>query len=436
MGESQVDVLVLIKRQKRPSATSLALHSDPALTSSTASPQEGTSATANSEGSSPSSQSDQFPFLSRFIHRSEEKQADLWARDLELIHHWTVEAHYGLSQRKDICHAWQREAPQQAVVHTYLMHEILAFTAFHKAYKNIEQRPYYYACGIHHQDAAIRGIRQMLHNVTPYEAPAIFATSTLLTLSVFASTGFEARFPETAESTSAIDDILNIFHLMQGMGSMLSIARQHVLNSFIAPMIRRSSEPIPAQPLLQTLEQQLPVLVAFIESKCDLAEPERVAYLESIACFRLAFELASGETTDNRELRFLFGWPLNLKPAYLSYLRERRPGALAVLSHYVTFFLIAEPKHWYVEGWGDRLMRACRDNVDPSWMPAIQWAMSFPDHTTLHNSSDPWFHPKQASPDEVDLSEMQRLSMSISHSEQSHSRLPLPETCPSTLQTG
>jgi hypothetical protein len=39
-----------------------------------------------SEGSSPSSQSDHFPFLSRFIHKSEPSQTNLWIRDIELMY--------------------------------------------------------------------------------------------------------------------------------------------------------------------------------------------------------------------------------------------------------------------------------------------------------------------------------------------------------------
>lgn len=38
-----------------------------------------------SEESSPSSQSDHFPFLTRFIHRTEQTESDLWVRDLELM---------------------------------------------------------------------------------------------------------------------------------------------------------------------------------------------------------------------------------------------------------------------------------------------------------------------------------------------------------------
>lgn len=94
------------------------------------------------------------------------------------------------------------------------MHEILAFAALHKAHRVPEQRAQYYSFGIHHQDLAIRGVREKLHNVTAQDAPTIVATSTLLTLSVFASTGFELNYPDIPNSLGPIDGILNIFNLM------------------------------------------------------------------------------------------------------------------------------------------------------------------------------------------------------------------------------
>lgn len=116
------------------------------------------------------------------------------------------------------------------------MHEILAFAALHKAHKLPEQRAQYYAFGIHHQDQAIRGIRSELQNVTPPETPAIVATSTLLTLSVFASTGFELNYSDIPSAQGAIEGILNIFNLMQGMGNVMRMAQAHVLKSFLSPL--------------------------------------------------------------------------------------------------------------------------------------------------------------------------------------------------------
>lgn len=262
-------------------------------------------------------------------------------------------------------------------VNNFSRHELLAFSAFHLAYKHADQRAEYYAFGIHHQDLAIRGIREKLHNVIPHEAAPIVATSTLLTLSVFASTGFEASCAEVATNQNAIDGMLNIFSLMQGMGNVLAIAQRSIMDSFLAPMFRDAGEPTASQPMLDELIQHIHPLRTFIQGKRDLHEDERQVYLDVIGHFEPVLQLSMPPRIDNRELRFLFIWPLHLDQRFLAFIRNRHAGALVIIMFYATLIYSAEPRYWFMDGWGNRLMRACYDCVDQSWMPAIQWPMSF-----------------------------------------------------------
>jgi hypothetical protein len=272
---------------------------------------------------------------------------------------------------------WRVEAPKVAVTHTFLMHEILAFSAFHKASQLPDKRQEYYTLGIHHQDLAIKRMRPKLQNIVPGEAPAIVATSTLLTLGVFASTGFEASFSEMPSRPSAIDGILNIFSLMQGMGNVLALAHVHVLDSFLAPMFRDPLESTPSQPLLQELIHHMPSVISFIESKEGLTAEERTGLLSVISHFEPVLKLASPARVDNRELRFLFFWPLHLDGTFFASIRQRRPGALVILTYYATMLFAAEPRYWFMSGWGYRLMKDCYDGVDQSWLPVLHWPMSF-----------------------------------------------------------
>ena len=275
---------------------------------------------------------------------------------------------------------WRVEAPKHANAHDYFMHEILAFAALHKAYQQpSDQRQPYYACGIHHQDLAIRGVRERLHNVTNEEAPAIVATSTLLTLSVFASTGFEAQSAPTTAVVDGIDSIMNAFHLMQGMGHVLALAQAAVRESFVGPMLRDPTEPTASQPMLQELKDHLPALTAFIGNKTDLPEAERKLYLTTMAYFEPALQISLPPRVDNRELRFLFFWPLHLDPEFMESLRQRRSGAIAILMHFAVVLLAAEPRYWFMEDWGHRVMKACQKVIDQSWIPAVQWPLSFLD---------------------------------------------------------
>ncbi|KAF2825959.1 hypothetical protein CC86DRAFT_37058 [Ophiobolus disseminans] len=346
---------------------------------------ESASLSAISEGSSTSSQSDQFFFLTRFIHRDATSQADIWVRDLELMHHWTLEAFDELSQRDDMRHVWRVEAPKHAVTHTFLMHEILAFSALHKAHLIPDERAQYYACSIHHQDLAIKSVKRKLHNVTIHEAPALVATSTLLTLSVFASTGFELNYSEAPTSQGAIDGILNIFNLMQGMINVLNLAQAHVYNSFLSPMFRDPIDVTPSQPMLQELLNQIPTLLSFVKSVPDLHESERELYIEVIGRFEPILGLSIPPRVDNRELRFLFFWPLNLQPDFLSFLRQRHSGALAILMYYSTILFASQSRYWFMDRWGETLMRACFQELEQEWQPVVQWPMSFINHGPTYN---------------------------------------------------
>jgi hypothetical protein len=274
-------------------------------------------------------------------------------------------------------HTWRVDAPLHAVAHPFFMHEMLAFSAFHKAHKLPEKRVQYYAFGVHHQDMTIRGVRQKLLNVTPHEAPAIFATSTLLTLSVFASTGFELGHPELASTLSAIDGILNIFHLMLGMGNVLALAQTYLVDSFIAPMFRDSPEAIPSQPMLHELSQQIAKFLPYMESRHDIPEPERQTYLNVLESIKLVLQSAVAPCIDNRELHFLFLWPMHLPQEFLGFLQQRQPGALAIVMYYSTMLFASQTRYWFMQGWGEHLMRACLEGLNEDWRQGVQWPSSF-----------------------------------------------------------
>jgi hypothetical protein len=258
------------------------------------------------------------------------------------------------------------------------MHEMLAFAAFCRASKEQhELRQDYYTLGIHHQDCAIRGLRKNIANMAPQETVPIIATSTLLPLSVFASSGFEAECSPTNTPPCAIDGLLNCFYLAQGMGRVLELAQAAVANSFLAPIYRDPSEVTPSQPLLVELLQQIPSLSDHIRNRNDLLENERAAYLAATENFGPSLNISIPPKVDNRELRFLFFWPLLLSAEFIALLQQRRPGALSILMYYATALLAAEPRYWFMDGWGQRVLKACYEAIDQSWLPAIQWPLSF-----------------------------------------------------------
>lgn len=152
------------------------------------------------------------------------------------------------------------------------------------------------------------------------------------------------------------------------------------MTSFLAPMFRDPPEAIASQPMLQELINQIPALISFIHSKNDLPEAEKKSYLQVIGHFEPVLQMSMPPRVDNRELRFLFFWPLHLQPDFLLNIRNRRPGAIAVLMYYTVMLFAAQSRYWFMYGWGDQLMRACLQDLDQAWLPAVRWPASFVDH--------------------------------------------------------
>lgn len=266
---------------------------------------------------------------------------------------------------------WRVIAPKQAVKHHYLMHEILAHSALNMAYLYPSDRKAFYAIGIHHQDIAIREMRNMLASLSSDNAGPVFATSALITLSVFGSTGMDANDSAT-DSRPLLDDLLDIFALQQGIWSILSSGARYVLEGPFASLLTSNNDNEPPLLILQELSTQLPKLTSSIDSQ-SLPLEIRHEILESLVSLQGCIDYAMAPVSTSRALRFLFFWPIRINHNFLLLLRSKDSAALAVLAHYAVAFRAAESIYWFMDGWAERVVRAIAEAVGPSWRHFIQW---------------------------------------------------------------
>ncbi|KAH4002397.1 hypothetical protein HBI70_093410 [Parastagonospora nodorum] len=175
------------------------------------------------------------------------------------------------------------------------------------------------------------------------------------------------NYPEIPSSQGAIDGILNVFNLMQGMSNVLAVTKAHIVNSFIAPIYRELADPIPSQPMLDEVLQRLPALTSFVESKSDLSELERSVYLVAIASMRPCLQMAQSPCVDNRELRFLFFWPMSLHPDFLNLVRQRSAGALAIVMYYTTILFASQSRFFFY----GRMGRAADESMLRKTQPGL-----------------------------------------------------------------
>lgn len=239
-----------------------------------------------------------------------------------------------------------------------------------------DQRQAYYALGIHHQDLAIGELRKTLPNLAPDNAGAMFATSAVLSLTAYAATGLGVQDPNTKQKP-AIDDLLDIFALTQGMYSILSQNHAHVLAGPFAILLgdAQINSEEPGQPILLSISAQIPTLTSFIESQA-LPSPVRVTVFEALACLKSCLDFSNAPRASTRELRFLFSWPNYLTQNFCCMLRRKESPALVVLAYYAVAFRGAN-FYWFLEGWAERIIKAIVEAVEPSWQPILQWPWDF-----------------------------------------------------------
>ncbi|KAF4636962.1 hypothetical protein G7Y89_g1120 [Cudoniella acicularis] len=112
--------------------------------------------------------------------------------DLELLQNWIFHAYEGFGDGKPgDSIIWQRDIPELAVKHPFLMRGILAVSALHKGRMKPEEKPHYLATAAYHQNLALPSYRyivdDVVHRMDEDNCRAILAFGTLTSVYAFAS---------------------------------------------------------------------------------------------------------------------------------------------------------------------------------------------------------------------------------------------------------
>ncbi|KAF1966719.1 hypothetical protein BU23DRAFT_559996 [Bimuria novae-zelandiae CBS 107.79] len=327
-----------------------------------------------SDADSPRSGSDHFPFITTFVKRRSISEADLWLLDLEAMHHWMTDGVDTLSLSPHSTHIWRTVVSREGLKHTFLLHQILALSSFQLSHTKPDRRADYYAAGTHHQDNALGGMRKHLQNITDDNAPAAFAASTLIPISVFASRGLDAVDSDT-EANNPLDDLADIFNLIQGIGRVMAAAQMGIIMS--GPFQHLFKDPAyetAPQPLFHKMLEQLPALTELFDENESLDEDTRRDLLAFVTGMRQNLLRCSKPCMENRDIKFLFYWPFHLSPNFMFGLRQRSPGALVLVMYWAIILSFAARTYWFLRGWTDRITQAVTEELtEQPWKEAIEW---------------------------------------------------------------
>ncbi|KAF2012824.1 hypothetical protein BU24DRAFT_259431 [Aaosphaeria arxii CBS 175.79] len=259
--------------------------------------------------------------------------SDTWLADLELMHHYTAHAYLSLPGSPAAKETWGFCVPQEALQFPFLMHCILAFSAYHLAHiKPSSQRKYRYLASTH-QAAVLGELNKVLLEVTARNCHAIFATASMITLNAFAE----------AENAT-MDNLMEVFHLLRGMDTVLSSTESLVHNGPFATILKSDADTPRPPPLLSAMIAELQVAAATVH---DDPHGSKAAMLQ------LKDALQHGiDTSRHAAFRATVYWPIKLNSAFIELLKSKEnDSANEVLEYYLKVLELAGTDWWWLSGW-------------------------------------------------------------------------------------
>ncbi|TDZ16550.1 Sterol uptake control protein 2 [Colletotrichum orbiculare MAFF 240422] len=360
--------------RRRPSAQSPASLSPQSAAGSLAGHHR---AASSPGGQTPSSQSDPFPYFSRFLtDLNKTETASGWISDLELMHHYTSVSYRTFSHSQQTQKTLQYDVPREALSYPFLLHQLLAFSAYHLAYLQPDCRHAYLMQAAQHQNDAINGMRgTLLGTISSTNCHALFASSIFLTLSAFAT---YPSYEKYNASFSPIDSIIDIFTLTDGMSVILRASDDDLRKGPIRDLFIRGPHDAPSavEASLEPLFERLPRLSSRL---ADLAPGDGDDRKYTVNNAVIALSEAISKVSVNAvsapvEFRVVFMWPILVSTDYLDMLRRRHPAALVVMAHYCVIVAMAEPFCWFLDGWARTLVTAISEQLMATpWADLILW---------------------------------------------------------------
>ncbi|KAI3150015.1 transcriptional regulator family: Fungal Specific TF [Penicillium roqueforti] len=167
--------------------------------------------------------------------------------DLELMMQWCNTTFRTLSRNERTDPIWRYIVPEEALLHPFLMHGVLALSSLHLARTGMEltRRASYLNRAVAHQNQALALFRELLGDVKESNAKAMFAFAGIVVIYTFAF----PHTPDVQDPCSCVDDLYQVLVLARGVQQVIYAPRD--FTSFL--------EDSSFGPILQAEETQGPI---------------------------------------------------------------------------------------------------------------------------------------------------------------------------------
>ena len=287
---------------------------------------------------------------------------------LELLHHFTTETCFTLSDRPESHALWQVTVPQLAFKHEFLMHGIMAISALHLSYLGHEKQEQWAKIAVRQQDAALIAFRSLMTKMDQDNCDAFFALSSLVVVY-----GFD--FPKSADSMGLFnyhgDNSDEWLPLIRGVNSIIMSQWSCIKKGKLNGLLHDHPQQPPQTQMPAVLEEQLRNLETLCETVSGGEEAETI-YKQAVETLRDCFVRMNNKLPYECEVSLAFLWPVMIPQDFITKLNAREPEALIILAHYCVI-LHHINDYWWTNGWAMHIIRNIQRQLDEERQVWVQW---------------------------------------------------------------
>ncbi|EGY18744.1 uncharacterized protein VDAG_08904 [Verticillium dahliae VdLs.17] len=157
---------------------------------------------------------------------------NLGGRELELMHHYSVNTADTLAIQDDVRHIWRHVIPEEGDRHAFIMDGMLAISALHKSLLVPSMRQDYLTLAAHYQSSGLKGYTLQLPdvNIKNWIPVFCFAALTVIYVSLLPVRCENHVLPEPMPS------MLELFAVTRGMQSFLEPYLENLVTTPFAPL--------------------------------------------------------------------------------------------------------------------------------------------------------------------------------------------------------
>lgn len=312
-----------------------------------------------------------------------------WSQDLLLMNNYTRSTCRSFSNIDSIHVIWESIIPELAGKHKFLMHGILALSAFHLCHLRPTEENKYVALATYHLGLALTYFRPVLPSINKDNCEAAVCMSIVLSV-IGISALSRARTTQSGASdlhTSSFNDILGLFSLTRGVADVLVPVQAQLQHSLIKVMFgpwtvdsyEDTHLPEEVQSRFDALKREiLPSLVTDAASDlpvCLTALEQLVQIYKDVQYNSASPENVRGPGERPRvelELGVILKWTTSVPAQYVSLLRQHHTAALIILAYYVVTMMTLGEK-WFSMSWSENALQTIKEVIDPSGLPWLRW---------------------------------------------------------------